>query len=55
MHWVLLLLVATKALASPVDEEKAVAKAGEASERDEKCEFSKVKQERKVTYYNFQF
>jgi len=36
MHWVLLLLVATKALASPVDEEKAVAKAGEASERDEK-------------------
>ena len=47
MHWVLLLLVATKALASPVDEEKAVAKAGEASERDEKCEFSKVKQEKK--------
>ena len=44
MHWTLLSLVVAGALANPVDEEKAVAKA-DAAERDEKCEFQEEKSE----------
>ena len=47
MHWLLLSLVVAGAIATPVDEEKAAAKA-DAAERDEKCEFLEEKEWKKM-------